>query len=360
MPPIGPKINEEIITKQAITKRPCSRIVEFISKAKKDCKYSDPQIKDCFETSSFHTYVLRGEKSTMTTNTPRFSILIINPNTSTQMTDALKPIVENLFYDVQFNYFTAPSTPVTLPDGRVIDGVPSIDSGEDSARSAVHCRLFLEPLLSEYDAFLVACYSAHPLVGMLKESINRLQETAGYEEPFRQSAESSRRRKYVTGIFEASVATSLTLISSFQLFDDRNLKKRQATDMFGIITTGSIWKSELTEAVAQMLVRPNGNEGNSTSRFAGVETTGLTAIQLHKTPPEEVRKRMIDATETLLKTAPSPVSAICLGCAGMAGMEEAVREGCMKAYQERGRSVCIIDGVVAGVGLLVNACKANF
>jgi Asp/Glu/hydantoin racemase len=92
-----------------------------------------------------------------------------------------------------------------------------------------------------------------------------------------------------------------------------------------------------------MLIRLNGNEGNSTSRFAGVETTGLTAIQLHKTPPEEVRK-----------------SAICLGCAGMAGMEEAVREGCMKAYQERGRSVCIIDGVVAGVGLLVNACKANF
>jgi hypothetical protein len=71
---------------------------------------------------------------------------------------------------------------------------------------------------------------------MLKESINKPQEMAGYEEPFRQSGESSRRRKYVTGIFEASVATSLTLISSFQLFDDRNLKKRQATDMFGIIT----------------------------------------------------------------------------------------------------------------------------
>jgi len=300
---------------------------------------------------------------TSKTNMPRFSVLIINPNTSTQMTDALKPIVENLSYDVQFDYFTAPSTSVTLPGGRVIDGVPSIDSGEDSARSALHCRSFLEPLLSKHDAFLVACYSAHPLVGMLKESIDKPQEMAGYEEPLiRQSAagESSRRRKYVTGIFEASVSTSLTLISSFQLFDDRNLKKRQATDMFGIITTGSIWKSELTEAVAQMLVRPDGNDGNSTSRFAGVETTGLTAIQLHKTPPEEVRKRMIDATETLLKNAPSPVSAVCLGCAGMAGMEEAVREGCVKAYQERGRSVCIIDGVVAGVGLLVNACKANF
>jgi Asp/Glu/hydantoin racemase len=293
---------------------------------------------------------------TSKTTTPRFSVLIINPNTSTQMTDALKPIVENLFYDVQFDYFTAPSTPVTLPDGRIIDGVPSIDSGEDSARSALHCRLFLEPLLSKHDAFLVACYSAHPLVGMLKELIDKPQKIAGYEEPLGKSS----RRKYATGIFEASVATSLTLISSFRLFDDRNLKKCQATDMFGIITTGSIWKPELTEAVAQMLFGSSGNEENSMSRFAGVETTGLTASQLHKTPPEEVRKRMIDATETLLKNAPSPVTAVCLGCAGMAGMEDAVREGCVNAYQDRGRSVCIIDGVVAGVGLLVNACKANF
>ena len=96
------------------------------------------------------------------------------------------------------------------------------------------------------------------------------------------------------------------------------------------------------------------------SRFAGVETTGLTAIELHEMPPEEVRWRMIQTTEKLLKEASQPVRAVCLGCAGMAGMDEAVRAGCVNVYGEiKGENVHIVDGVVAGVGLLVNACKAR-
>ncbi|KAL2003126.1 hypothetical protein VTN02DRAFT_4908 [Thermoascus thermophilus] len=289
------------------------------------------------------------------------SILIINPNTSTHMTDALKPIVENLHYtDVQFDYFTAPSSrSVTLHDGRVIHGISSINSGEDSALSALHCWPFIEPLVPKYDAFLVACYSAHPLVGALKKEIKRLEradrsDTSSPDQPGR------RRNKYVTGIFEASVATSLSLISSFQLLDDRDLTKAQAPDSFGIVTTGSVWKPELSKAVADMLGSSSDKDGRI-ARFAGVETTGLTAVELHNTPPDEVRRRISDATERLLKGGSSPVGAICLGCAGMAGMEEAVREGCVKAYgEEGGRSVRIIDGVVAGVGMLVNACKAGF
>jgi hypothetical protein len=50
-----------------------------------------------------------------------------------------------------------------------------------------------------------------------------------------------------------------------------------------------------------------------------------------------------------------------MGCAGMAGMEEAVREGCVKAYgRKQGSRVKIVDGVVAGAGMLVTACKAGF
>ncbi|EAW07491.1 aspartate/glutamate racemase family protein [Aspergillus clavatus NRRL 1] len=276
----------------------------------------------------------------------RFSVLIVNPNTSTHMTDALKPIVESLNYtDVQFHYFTAPTEPVTLPDGRVIDGVPSINSGEDSVTSALHCKPFVEPLLPKYDAFLIACYSAHPLVGMLKDAIAKLdQET----------------KKYATGIFEASVLMSLSLTSSFNLSGGPGLEKEQAKDTFGIVTTGSIWKDELTKSVTELLVN-SGDSHNSSTRFAGVETTGLTAVQLHTTAPEEVRKRISDATERLIKSTPHPLSAICMGCAGMAGMEEAVRDGCIRVYGERqGRRVRIVDGVVAGAGMLVTACKAGF
>ncbi|GAD95148.1 tubulin gamma chain [Paecilomyces variotii No. 5] len=278
---------------------------------------------------------------------PRFSILIVNPNTSRHMTDALKPIVNNLNYnDIHFDYFTAPAlTSVTIEEtGRVVPGVPSINSGDDSANSALHCRPFLEPLIPKYDAFLVACYSAHPLVAMLKEDIKKLESKTG------STLNSSRRRRYVTGIFEASVSTSLSLISSFQLLGMDDLRKVQADDTFGIVSTGSIWKAELSKAVAEMLAGPGGSSSGNIARFAGVETTGLTAVELHNTPPDEVRKRMSDATEKLIKDTSSPVTVICLGCAGMAGMEEAVRAGCIRAYgEEAGERVRIVDGVVAGV-----------
>lgn len=322
-----------------------------------------------------------------------FKILIINPNTSTRMTDALKPIVTNLNYNnVQFEYFTAPTQSVTLPDdGHVIKPVPSINSGEDSVQSALHCRPFVEPLIPQYDAFLVACYSAHPLVGMLRSTIRGLENKArnsdkGTLHVFAggESISPRKHRKYVTGIFEASVTSSLMLISAFHLQTEWSHHKTQSRDTFGIVTTGAVWKPELTKAVSAMINGPsekgdeNGKEsGNSptsasasstsstpvptsVARFAGVETTGLTAVELHETPPEEVRRRMIDATERLLKGTLHPVRAVCLGCAGMAGMEEAVRAGCIRAYGEtEGEDVHIVDGVVAGVGLLVNACKAQ-
>jgi Asp/Glu/hydantoin racemase len=282
------------------------------------------------------------------------------------MTDALKPIIDNLNYsDVHFEYFTAPSTSVTLPDGRRVDGIPSIDSGDQSALSALHCRSFVEPLIPKHDGFLVACYSAHPLVGMLRDSIRTLEENGSLggndgTTTLSTTPSSPPRRKYVTGIFEASIATSLTLVSAFQLLDTDSLNKAQAKVSFGIVTTGTVWKPELTKAVNKMLVDKEEDDSDST-RFAGVETTGLTAGQLHETPPEEVRRKMSDATERLLRQSTKPVNAVCLGCAGMVGMEEAVRDGCIKAYGEiQGRKVHIVDGVVAGVGILVNMCKAWF
>lgn len=283
----------------------------------------------------------------------RFSILVINPNTSTHMTDALRPILEGLQYsDILFDYFTAPPEPVTLPRGRIISGIPSINSGEDSSQSALHCRPSLEPLVPKYDGFLVACYSAHPLVGMLKEEIHKLEGSG--------SLMPGSRRKYVTGIFEASVLMSLFLTSSFQLQDDSRLDSAQGPDTFGIVSTGSGWEAELSRAVNEMLVNSR-RQGGSTTRFAGVATTGLTAVELHSTAPEEVRRRISQATEKLIVGSSGPVGAICMGCAGMAGMEEAVRAGCIRAYGEQlGGQVRIVDGVVAGAGMLVTACKAAF
>ena len=275
-----------------------------------------------------------------------FRILVINPNTSTHMTEALKPILDRLNYaDVRYKYFTAPNETLTV-HGHICEPIASINSGEESAQSALNCLSVLD-LVDQYDAFLVACYSAHPLVGVLRQHIWDAQK-----------ANPTLGKKYVTGIFEASITTYLSLISAFDFVRRGGPSKKQVEETFGIVTTGSAWKEELTKAVTEMIT---GTAHGPAERFAGVETTGLTAVELHTTAPEEVRQRIIDATQRLLLNAPNPVGAVCLGCAGMAGMEQAVREGCIQAYGDiDGHRVKIVDGVVAGAGTLVTACKAGF
>ncbi|EXJ96352.1 hypothetical protein A1O1_01478 [Capronia coronata CBS 617.96] len=384
-------------------------------------------------------------------------ILVINPNTSTHMTDALKPMVEGLgFPSVDYTYFTSP-TP----------GIPSINSPTDAARSAEICFPALVPLVPHHDAFLVACYSAHPLVGMLKAECSRLSAAAAA------GAGGRGARKYVTGIFEASCLASLALVSSSggeggeaneeknkttTITANENDKTTTNTDIdndsfgFGIVSTGKVWETALQHAVDEFLGLPvpNGNDLNtpnskpdSTSktqsqshqstpqRFYGCETTGLNASELHDLPAEEVRKKMMDATKRLLRrgmgiigssknTSPdetwklvnvkvnanlqsqsqsqsqsheqssstdnvsssygsesttacsdpdpesrskssSRVKAICLGCAGMVGLDSAVRSACIEELgPEAGKEVYIVDGVKAGVGMLYSLARCGF
>lgn len=171
----------------------------------------------------------------------------------------------------------------------------------------------------------MACYSQHPLVPLLKDEKGI-----------------TTARKPVTGIFEASVATSLQLI--------------HPNEKFGIVSTGKVWEEILTAAVEAYL----GTDGTDVSkRFAGVETTGLNATELHDMPQDEVRKRMKEATKRLVKRG--DVGAVCLGCAGMAGMDEMVREACVEELgDEKGRRVRIVDGVVAGVAWLEGAVRAKY
>ncbi|KAF1831912.1 hypothetical protein BDW02DRAFT_590817 [Decorospora gaudefroyi] len=241
------------------------------------------------------------------------SILIINPNSTEQMTNGLKPLVDALqFKDTAHEYFTAPSGP------------KSINNEDDALESVGHCLPALQKDLERHDAFLVACYSHHPLVPLLKE------------EPGVRSA-----RKPVTGIFEASVSTSLQVI--------------HPDEKFGIVSTGKVWEAILTDATIAFL----GTRSEASERFAGVETTGLNATDLHDAPAEEVRTRMKDAVKRLLRKG--KVGAICLGCAGMAGMDEMVREACVEELGDvEGKRVRVVDGVMAGVAWLEGAVRAAF
>jgi Asp/Glu/hydantoin racemase len=210
-------------------------------------------------------------------------------------------------------YFTAESGP------------KSINDEDDAAESLTHCKPALQQLISggEYKGYVVACYSQHPMVPWLKEQLP--------------ATSASTNGVRITGIFEASVGTALQLLGP--------------GESFGIVSTGKVWEQLLTDAVTDFL----GVSGSP--KFAGVETTGLNATELHDAPPEIVRLKMKEATKRLL--ARGKVGAICLGCAGMAGMNEMVREAAVEALGETGKDVRIVDGVVSAAAWVEGAIRMS-
>ncbi|KAH7930519.1 hypothetical protein BV22DRAFT_54424 [Leucogyrophana mollusca] len=243
------------------------------------------------------------------------SVLVINPNSTKSMGEHILPVIEkSAFPQTRFTIFSSPSGP------------SSIDDNETALESAIICLPILEPLIDQFDGFVVACYSVHPLVEMLK----------------------SRTRKPVIGIFEASITTCLHLIKAHQ--------------RFGIISTGKIWERLLTEGVHDLLGGTGAVAAASSKRFSGVETTGLNAKELHDASPEEVSTRIKEATRRLVQSSNGALGAICLGCAAMTGLDTTIREACVEELgAEAGSEIRIIDGVTAAAGivqgLLVRGCS---
>ena len=129
-----------------------------------------------------------------------------------------------------------------------------------------------------------------------------------------------------------------------------------------------MWDGILTQGVRDFLALRGGQgEGESagTDRFAGVETTGLTAVELHDLPADEVARKMKEAVKRLIGRAKGSegsgkLKAVCLGCAGMAGLDATVREACVEELGEvEGGKVHIVDGVKAGYALLEGMVRAE-
>ncbi|KAH0537323.1 hypothetical protein FGG08_005877 [Glutinoglossum americanum] len=216
------------------------------------------------------------------------------------MTESLKPLIVDLCSQ-NVAFFTGPA-----------DSPRSINNDDDAISSAIACLPSLTLLLAQYDGFLVACYSRHPLVWQLRDRTN----------------------KPVIGIFESSITTALHLL-------------RPGGEKFGIVSTGLVWESLLSVGVNEAF---GVDGGSSIAHFAGVETTGLNATDLHDSPVEEVRGRMMDATKRLLGRG---AKVICLGCAGMAGMGRIVRDACVQELgEEQGPKVRIVDGIKSGLVVL--------
>lgn len=227
----------------------------------------------------------------MSTHTIR--ILLINPNsTSTMTTSCLDTVGPSLPDNVIVEGFTAPKPAPTAIESQV-DNVLS---------SAAAFRAIVERESQHpHDAILVACYSNHHLIRMLKEE---------FDVP-------------VIGIMEASLFAAKTLGSRI-----------------GIVATAG------RSAIAHWdSVRRYGFADSC----AGIRACELGVLDLERLPREQVLTRMADVAKQLVEVDGADVLA--LGCAGMTEMKEAVEEavGAM--------GVQVVDGVVAGVHHLIGIVR---
>ncbi|KAL9600187.1 MAG: hypothetical protein Q9219_003330 [cf. Caloplaca sp. 3 TL-2023] len=314
-----------------------------------------------------------------------YHILIINPNSNTSMTDSLRAPIDSLNYnDTTYTYFTAPP-----PSPYSINSLP------DAAASTRASLPSLLPLLHtsspehppQFDAILVACYSPHPLVQELQRAVIP--------------------RIPVVGIFEASVSVAVQLLSSSFAVDTATEeevegigveeKKMEKRRKFGIVSTGEQWGGILSDAITSLpSSSTNGIASASASAlgpelanavFAGVETLGVDAGDLHPTTAdsesqtlvkdsgkggeegggeESVEAKVKAATRRLLDRGEEgeEVGVVVLGCAGMVGMEGWVREEVAEVEGRRGggkgKGVRVVDGVKAGVGVLQGLVRGGY
>lgn len=294
-------------------------------------------------------------------------ILVLNPNSSAAMTHGLRSAIEDsildLGYATEVHAYTAPSPAAPA----------SIDDAADIAQSAA--AVLADPLLrgphpdpssgdsrgnawaDDYDGILVACFSVHPLVRELLRSGGAPGSggggRAGASSPSSSTSSRPSRARAVIGIFEASILAALLLLppppppptpspsSSFP-----STFEQQQQQQWGIVTTGKFWEEHLSEGVRSFLGSGNGGS----SRFAGVQSTGLNASDFHSgVSPEVVRQKLGEATKRLLGGGRTTV--IVMGCAGMAGLEEIIRGAAAEEVSERFAYdlLHVVDGVRAGL-----------
>ncbi|KAK3904133.1 hypothetical protein C8A05DRAFT_32098 [Staphylotrichum tortipilum] len=242
-------------------------------------------------------------------------ILVLNPNSSQAMTHGLEEAIRavDLNQSTEVYTYTAPAA-----------SPASINDGEDirTSTEVVTAHLAETGLLKQYDAVLVACYSDHPLVGILSTKEGQFGTPA------------------VTGIFEASILACLALLPPGK--------------KWGIVTTGKFWDEHLTQGVNRFL---GTGPMDVNAKFAGVETTGLEAGDFHGgVAPDVVRQKLREATARLFDKG--DVECVVMGCAGMAGLEDILRSVAVDKFgATQARELLVVDGVKAGLGVLEQSIR---
>lgn len=191
-------------------------------------------------------------------------LLVVNPNTSPEMTEAIHRAA-----------VTAAGPDCAVETVHATAGPRSIEGVFDEAASLMGT---LEWVLrrDDVDAYVFACFSAHPAIDAARELTT----------------------KPALGIAEAAMTLA-------------NLLGHR----FSVVTTSPRWKPLLEDAV-----RKYGFE----SRCASVRSSGLAVLDLDALPRQQVIDRLV--TEARRAVHEDGAESIVLGCAGMADLEARLRE----------------------------------
>lgn len=141
----------------------------------------------------------------------------------------------------------------------------------------------------------------------------------------------SHTDKPVVGIFQASVMRAL-----------------QIGGRFGIVTTlndEDDWEGEFTTSVERFL--------GGTGWFAGVTAANVRPKDLDTRDQRMIYRAIEEATVKLIRKG--GVEVVCLGGAGMAGMQQAVRRAAEKEHAK----VMVVDGLVAGIVQVVGSVRCQ-
>jgi allantoin racemase len=192
-------------------------------------------------------------------------LLVVNPNTSTEMTAAIHRAAE-----------AAAGPSVGVETVCATAGPRSIEGHYDEAVSMLGTLEWVLRQADDVDAFVFACFSAHAAIDATREL----------------------SRRPALGIAEAAMAVA-------SLVGHR----------FSIVTTSPRWKPLLEDAV-----RKYGYD----SRCASVRSSGLAVLDLEALPRDQVIERVV--AEARRAVHDDGAEAIVLGCAGMADLEARLRE----------------------------------
>lgn len=248
-------------------------------------------------------------------------ILVLNPNSSSSITAALQSaLIPYVHPGIKLTFFNPSYGPTGIHDAATAQ--ESCDACMDELFGTRSTTMSKSVNIAKFDGVLVSCFSEHPLIPTLRDRLAEGGAGAG--------AGAERKQKtQVIGMFHAGITSALF-----------------SKGPFGILATGTGDKPNLVLAVANFLGT------TSSTRFAGVLTTGLGVVELQEGDQEKVRRNMMETTGRLVDQG---ARNIVLGCAGMSGMNDMVIE----AARAKGKEVTVVDGARAGIELLAALIRSR-